>query len=86
MASPDPDISRMLGQIDGKLDSLISAAKEHRDDDTRRFTDVYRRLDNCDEDINKAKGAKGVLLWMVGGGAAAIGGLVAVAAKAFGVK
>lgn len=82
----DPDISRMLGQIDGKLDSLIASAREHRDDDTRRFTDVYRRLDKNDEAINQAKGAKGVVLWLIGGGAAAVGGLVAIAAKAFGVK
>jgi hypothetical protein len=58
-------------------------AKEHREDDKRRFTEVHGRLDEHAEAINQAKGAKGAVLWMVGGGAAAIGGLVAVAAKAF---
>ena len=80
------DVQRMLGQIDGKLDQVIESFKEHREDDNRRFTEVHARLDEHAEDINKAKGAKGVLLWLIGGGAAAIGGLVAVAAKAFGVK
>lgn len=80
----DNDINRMLGQIDGKLDATLEALNRHIDDDVRRFTDVYGKLDEQAKDINQAKGAKGVVLYLIGGGAAAIGGLVAMAARAFG--
>lgn len=70
------EILQALGRMEGKLDQVIEQAKEHRADDSRRFTDVYGRLDKQDEEINKAKGAKGVILWMVGGGAAAIAAFV----------
>lgn len=65
-----------LGRIEGKLDSEIAASKEHREDDKRRFTDVYGKLDEHSEQIAQAKGAKGVILWLVGVGAAAIGAVV----------
>ena len=78
------DLNRLLGSIDGKLDQVIETFKEHREDDKRRFTEVHTRLDEHAEDINKAKGAKGAFIWLVSGGAAAIGGLAAMAAKAFG--
>lgn len=80
------EIPQLLGRIDGKLDQVIETFKEHRDDDKRRFSEVYGKLAEHEKDINQAKGAKGALLWLVGGGAAAIGGLVAIAAKAFGVR
>lgn len=87
MSQPDYNaILQALGRIEGKVDQMVEAAKEHRDDDKRRFADVYKTLEDHAEDINKAKGAKGALLWLVGGGAAAIGALVAMAAKAYGVK
>lgn len=79
--SVDPDVMQLLGRIDGKLDQVIDQAKEHREDDKRRFGEVYGRLDKQDEEINKAKGAKGVLLWLIGGGAAAISALVSWLAK-----
>lgn len=82
--STEPEVMQLLGRIDGKLDQVIDSAKEHREDDKRRFSDVYDRIDAQDAEINKAKGAKGVILWLIGGGAAAIGGAVAMAAKAFG--
>ena len=78
------EIFQVLGRIEGKLDAEIEMAKEHREDDKRRFGEVYKTLGQHDQEISQAKGAKGVLLWLIGGGAAAIGGLVAVAAKAFG--
>lgn len=71
----DPEIARLLGQIDGKLDQVISSAAEHRADDTRRFTEVYKWLGKHDEEINKAKGAKSVILWIAG----VAGGLVSAA-------
>jgi hypothetical protein len=78
------NVLQLLGKIDGKLNQVIDAAKEHRDDDKRRFSEVFEKLGEHDQEIAKAKGAKGVILWLVGGGAMAIGGLVALAAKAFG--
>lgn len=79
------DVSQMLGRIDGKLDQVIETFREHREDDKRRFAEVYGKLEEHASDIDKAKGAKGALLWLVGGGAAAIGCLAAMAAKAFGL-
>jgi Mg/Co/Ni transporter MgtE len=78
------DVQRMLGKIDGKLDQVIDTFREHREDDKRRFTEVHSRLDEHAEDINRAKGAKATVLWLVGGGAAAVTSAVVYAAKAFG--
>lgn len=75
-----------LGRIENKVDELKEAAKEHRDDDKRRFGEVYTKLGEHEKEISKAQGQKSVILWLVGGGAAAVGGIVAMAAKAFGVK
>ena len=43
----DP-VMQVLCRIEGKLDSEIAMAKEHREDDKRRFSDVYGRLDKQD--------------------------------------
>ena len=80
----DPDVLQTLGRIDGKLDLLIDAAQEHREDDKRRFTEVYTKLDEHSSEINKAKGAKGALLWVAGGIAALAGTIATAAAKALG--
>jgi endonuclease III-like uncharacterized protein len=77
------DVQRLLGKIDGKLDQVIDTFKEHREDDKRRFKEIHGRLDEHAEDINKAKGAKATLLWLVGGGAAAISATVVYASKVF---
>lgn len=82
----DPQVMQMLGRIDGKLDQVIESAREHREDDKRRFTDVYTKLGEHANDIAKAKGGKAVIVWLIGGGAAAIGGGVALLAQAFGAK
>lgn len=79
--SDEHNVIQLLGRIDGKLDQVIDAAKEHREDDVRRFTDVYKKLGEHDQEISKAKGAKGVFLWLVGGGAAAIGAAVSQIVK-----
>lgn len=82
--STDPEVLQLLGRIDGKLDSVIASALEHRADDSRRFADVYDKLDEHSDQISKAQGAKGVILWMVGGGAAAISAFISLVFKAKG--
>ena len=71
------EIGQMLGRIDGKLDRVIASAEEHRADDIRRFEEVFKQLGQHSEDINKAKGAKGGILWMSG----LVGGLIAALAE-----
>lgn len=75
-------IMQALGRIEGKLDSEIRMAEEHRDDDKRRFGEVFDRLDSHEADINQAKGAKGALLWAAG----AVAGIVAFVAPAIAKK
>lgn len=75
----------MLGRIDGKLDQVIETFKEHREDDKRRFGELYGKLDEQAADINQAKGAKAAILWLAGGIAAAVGAVATVAAKALGM-
>ena len=85
MSAPDPEVMQLLGRIDGKLDQVIEAAKEHRDDDKRRFTEVHERLDSHDADINQAKGAKGAVMWMAGGVAAIVGAVATIVGKKMGL-
>lgn len=54
----DNDLYQSLGRIEGGLNGLTSALKEHMEQDTRRFTDVYSKIEAHAEDINQAKGAK----------------------------
>lgn len=86
MSVPDPNVLQLLGRIDGKLDQVIESAKEHREDDKRRFGEVYKKLGEHDQEIAQAKGAKGVFVWLLGGGAAAISAGVAWAVNTFGGK
>ena len=82
--SVDQDVLLMLGRIEGKLDQSITTAEQHRQDDIRRFTEVYEKLDSHEKDINQAKGAKGAILWVAGGLSAVVGAAAAWAAKHLG--
>ena len=86
MADTDPDVLQLLGRIDGKLDQVIDTAKEHRDDDKRRFTEVHARIDDHEKDINQAKGAKGAILWIAGLVAGVVTFIGPMVAKALGLK
>lgn len=88
-------ILQALGRIEGKVDEIKDAAKEHRDDDKRRFTELHHKVDeNRDEanrkfaehaqDINQAKGAKGALMWVASGVAAFVGMAVTLIGKKMG--
>ena len=79
--SADP-VLQSLGRIEGKLESIENMAKEHREDDVRRFTDVYKKLGDHDQEIAKAQGAKGALLWAAG----VVAGIVGLVAPALAKK
>ena len=78
------EVMQALGRIEGLLESEIALAKEHRDDDKRRFKEVHDILDEHDQEIAKAKGQKSVIVWLAGGGALAVSALVAAAGRFFG--
>ena len=78
------EIGQMLGRIDGTLDRVIASAEEHRADDIRRFEEVFKQLGNHSDEINKAKGAKGAVVWMSGLVAALIAALAERAMKLWG--
>ena len=75
-----------LGRIEGKLDAEIDLAREHREDDKRRFSAIDTVVAGLAEDINKAKGARGAIIWIAGLIAAVVGGLVTMAAKKLGLQ
>ena len=83
--SSDP-VMQVLGRIEGKLDSEIELAKEHRDDDKRRFGEVYIKLGEHDQEIASAKGAKAALLWAAGLVAGVVTFVGPAIAKALGWK
>lgn len=78
------NVLQALGRIEGKVDQIIESATEHRDDDKRRFSEVYGTLNEHAAEINKAKGAKAALLWAVGAVAGLFGAAAALGAKALG--
>ncbi len=77
------DVQRSLGEISGKLDSLINTMREHAQEDTRRFGEVGKLLMQHSEEINQAKGAKSALMWAGGLVAALVSAAVAEAHRLF---
>ena len=69
---------RMLGSVDGKLDSLISSFAEYRVEHNGRHKEIDDKIEEHAADINRAKGAKTALI----AAAAAVSGLVSVALAA----
>lgn len=62
----------LLGQIDGKLNSLNEAVRAHVQSDHDRFEAVFAELKEHAADINTAKGAKSALILAAGGVAGAV--------------
>lgn len=80
----DPVMMQALGRIEQKIDTAITDAREHRADDTRRFSELYGWLGRHDREIAKAKGGKAVILWLLGGGAVSLVALGALVFRASG--
>lgn len=68
----------MLGQLDGKLDSLIESFRQYQTDHNARHVVIDTKIDAAQTDINQAKGAKTALI----AAAAAISGFVGIAIAA----
>lgn len=71
----------LLGQMNGKLDGLQSLIKDHMEQDTRRFEEVFRQLNEHSGDINKAKGAKNAIMVAAAAVASVVSGGIAFAHK-----
>lgn len=80
-------ILQALGRIEGTVNEIRDQAREHRDDDKRRFTELHVKVDGnkadvnekiaeIAQDVNKAKGATTLIKWLLGGGALSIATLV----------
>lgn len=80
------DQQHLLGQIDGKLDQVIKSLDRHIDDDVRRFSELYKKTSDHDQEIAKAHGAKGVILWAAAALASVVAFAVPYIAKALGLK
>lgn len=57
---------RMLGEVNGKLDTLLTLMRDHVEQDNSRFKTVDEKLDAHAEVINQAKGAKTMLFILAG--------------------
>lgn len=78
------DLHRLVGEANGKLDTLLDLVRDHVRQDDDRFTRVYTELASHAADINKAKGAKAAVLVVAGGLAGLVSFVVAAASKLFG--
>lgn len=72
------DTQRLLGEANGKLDTLLELVRDHIRQDDERFKDVGDKLAAHAADINQAKGAKAATFAL----AAAVSGFVGVAVAA----
>jgi hypothetical protein len=49
------DVMQALGRIEGIVTEIKDAAKEHRDDDKRRFGEVFEKLGEHDQEIARRR-------------------------------
>ena len=82
--SDDPNVLQSLGEIKGLLVGTKEMLREHIDQDTRRFDTSFKRLDSIDAEINKAKGAKAMVVWLAGGAATVVSGIAWAVGKFLG--
>jgi malate/lactate dehydrogenase len=79
----DPILHRMVGEVNGKLDTLLVLVRDHVEQDDKRFAEVDAELKDHAADINKAKGAKAATLALAGAAATVVSLAVAAAGKFF---
>jgi hypothetical protein len=73
----------MVGEANGKLDTLLTLVRDHVEQDDKRFSDVDEELKAHAADLNKAKGAKAATLVLAGAAATIVSLAVAAAGKLF---
>lgn len=76
------DLHQLVGEANGKLDTLIDLMRDHVEQDNERFAKVAEELKAHAKDINQAKGAKWATLTLAGGLATVVS-LAVAAAKLF---
>lgn len=69
------DLSRAIGEANGKLDTLLQLVRDHIKADETRFTEIDAELKTHAADINKAKGARTAIM----AAATFVAGLVSIA-------
>ncbi len=78
------DLHQLVGEANGKLDTLLVLMRDHIVANDRRFGEVDVELKAHAADINKAKGAKNAVLLLAGGCAAVVSAAAVAIGKAFG--
>ena len=68
-------VATLLGETNGKLDSLITQVRDYIEAHDERHTKIDDKIEKHSAEINQAKGAKGAILAMAAGISAA-GGLL----------
>jgi len=74
------DIQRSLGRIEQKIDSHVQQFADHADEDTRRFTALFRAVDSVK---TKQERQRGFIAGMTAAGTALGAGMAWLAEKMF---
>ena len=77
------DLHQLVGEANGKLDTLLTLMRDHIAQDERKFAQVDETLAAHAKDINQAKGAKNALLALAAGVAGLVSIGVAIAGTVF---
>jgi hypothetical protein len=59
-------IERSLGQIEGKVDSLIVDHQNARKESRRRSKDLHKRIDTVEEDVKKLEKIQYAIITIAG--------------------